>query len=514
MTTRGIGWLVPGAVALAAVACDGPTSPYGHECTDVRVGGSSGAIRILPSAEALCLDLPDGPGRWVVAGLDSRAVTRARAGEAEEADASGEPFSAWVADPRRVSSESALSATGAHAGFAASADALPAVPAEDCPDHPMAGLYCREGPWAPGDSVTLPAPFNGVWIVRMVESGFVLMEPAPLGFLPVDPTLYRAALRAVSDHLLPVVRGSLGHAVPGTGVMGEQLVVLLTEADGLRGSGGARWIDGTARGLVTVDALEDWTVAGLAGLLAHETAHAWQGAYAFSVTETDVLARIGEPLMEWWAVEGGATFLEQEFLRRWAGLPWDADLAVDGRADRSTAAGTLAASLRMETGVTGRIAFRAGYGSTAAFFRWIVTDLADAGLPYESAIRTVMRGALEGWFGHALPDVAGGGLAPRVRTVLGGSWDPVEGLLEWTASAALDDRVVPPVRGFPWVRDAPSALWPPAGSMVLGRDASVTAFNELGSTFWVDVDDPVGGGRLLLDSDLGESMRWAVARVH
>lgn len=231
-------------------------------------------------------------------------------------------------------------------------------------------------------------------------------------------------------------------------------------------------------------------------LVAHELGHAWQNK---------AIGRMSAV----WSGEGIASWIADERLRLVAGLDLDAN-HMYGEAIQGW-------RLRMpETGD-----FVAGYRESHPFIRFLVTRLVlDHGQSYDSAVRRVVTGVSEGWWGHHFVnwDVVGydGGLVNRMREVVP-NWDPVEARLDWMVSIALDDRSNLPGYRIPFVRGASASLRPLL-DLRLGRGSALHDEVAGGGNYYFMVRTSRGTSalHLLASSDLTEggppTMAWKLVR--
>ena len=156
--------------------------------------------------------------------------------------------------------------------------------------------------------------------------------------------------------------------------------------------------------------------------------------------------------------------------------------------------------------------FVGGYSASSAFMHDLVARRVQRGEAVDDALTAVMRGALEGWFGHGPQGAQRTGLTVRMRASLGGSWEPEDAMLTWTLSHAADDRTSSSVfqnRSFLRVWDGSDpAFWPAAASLSPGS-AAVTVKHPHESTGHFSL---AGGGTYALSSTV-DGVRWMIIRV-
>jgi hypothetical protein len=156
-------------------------------------------------------------------------------------------------------------------------------------------------------------------------------------------------------------------------------------------------------------------------------------------------------------------------------------------------------------------AFVRGYSAGAAFMQDLVARRVQRGEALDDALTAVMRGALEGWFGHGPQGAERTGLSARMRAVISG-WEPEDAMLTWTLSHAADDRTNSSVfqnRSFLRASDgSDAAFWPAAASLSPGS-APVTVKHAHESTGHFSL---AGGGTYALSSTVA-GVQWMIVRV-
>jgi hypothetical protein len=205
-------------------------------------------------------------------------------------------------------------------------------------------------------------------------------------------------------------------------------------------------------------------------------------------------------------VEGGASFVAYELVRRRLGIgltdniewwPFDANWYY-----------------AQEAGNAGG-ALHGGYDHASSFFRYLLMDrVAGAGSPYEEAMRDLLVGSLEGFYGAERNGLPGPGLAPRMQAALGPGWSLDDAMLRWGMAHAMDDRVSSPYqnRSFYRVSSHPLPNYGWRARAALGRPGDPTRV-ELsqgeGDVGFVTLYAPVGG-TYRLEAD---SAAWMLGRI-
>jgi len=343
-----------------------------------------------------------------------------------------------------------LTVGGAPAGAAPSLNAQSVAASEAQPasdvvevEHtgdPLDSPAERDRPWTVGEQFRILDPYLGTYqsarVLRIYDGTFVVAW-----FEQGDPTRLAqwlprldSAFPVVREHAFPLLRGTFADAVPRTSTRSGQYLVLLRDSlvrDGVGyvGLAHAEAVGDTAFTWIELKVDTAYQTTGLASLLAHEMTHSFQRMYTHATRGVRASSITGATL---WGVEGGANLLSYETVRRYAGLPLDGN--YDWRApDAGAAARHVALRAQPATGE-----FTAGYDNAMGFLRRLVIQSAHSGSTVDAAVRTVARGAVEGWYGYdGITHRAG--LVSRMRALLGYRWDPVEALLDWTLSHAADD---------------------------------------------------------------------------
>ena len=259
----------------------------------------------------------------------------------------------------------------------------------------------------------------------------------------------------------------------------------------------------------------------LLGLLAHEYAHMWQGAYMSATSAT--IHDVGAGSV--WGMEGAADLLAGEVLRRSATLGlmsnWD---WTEGNLTSENPKGVYASKLVHQSGE----GLTLGYSSAASFLHDLMVRRVRSGESEESALREVNLGALDGWYGHGYNNSKRTGLVARMQNRLGSDWNPVEGVLVYTLSQAIDDLTNSNTfqnwtfykahnrnNGFsgastPYTKDGKQL-------QVSGTGVNVSGTRRAGSSGYFLIDDNGYGGAFKLGgtSQKGEpltNMAWMIVR--
>ena len=395
----------------------------------------------------------------------------------------------------------------------------------------------RDKPWELGETFDAYAADGrlgkarvlGIW-GKIVVAVFL---PDSALWLPDD---YLARLDTVMTFIdnegLPILKAALGEAHPYTSVDADQLLILLSQFYSLD-----EGITSSSQFGDVVESLIDINVRVLSStnyalyIFGHEIAHAWQSRYHLETRNSPTgLSGAGDN----WAQEGGATFLGYELVRHRIGIGlldnWEWYPLIWRVNDESRQYGFEVAHANGY--------FLEGYEASASFIRDLVTRLVVAGVSYETAIANVSRGVIEGWWGVDLFGNVRTGLTQRMRSLLDPEWHPVEAVLVWTASQALDERLESEIftnRAFKHVADVEEVYfpncsggtgygWHTQGWLITGRGVGTentcflknttalvgTLDRGMLSTFMYILDDNVGGTYQL--SGEAEMPEWMLVR--
>jgi len=503
------------ALAAAAACSDSPSQPAGPQqadaCTRLGVPGTfAGAVSLdrgeamkLAAGTQLCLALPGDAGNsYALAYVDTRPLQAARTAP--------EPN---VADSFRVT----VGAAGSTRAARLAAVPAPRMPSDlrevtrrasaQSPDPTF-----RATPWAVGDTfhvlqgnddaaraVSVRRVYDG-WLVIAARTDTV--EASVPGMLQV----LDEAWPSIRDTGLPLLRKTLGDRLPVTSTGSGQLLIVV-RSDIVGASGIAFGATDAANVFSHIAVLpfsgEDY-VPAVGSLIVHEIAHTFQRQYiADSRPAGTAPTRAAGGTA--WAVEGGATLMQFELARRLAGVSWGSNW--DFRAPAGTGQ-----AFYGELGPVSRGAFSGGYANPASFLRDLAERRVRKGENVDAALAQVMRGAVEGWFGHVLwgPDLPG--LASRMRGVLGNGWEPEDALFTWTLSHAADDRTPSGTfqdpaflrvwdSGQPGTWSAIATLAPGSQPVTVAQDRESTGFFEL-----------AGGGTYSLNATR-DGVRWMIVRL-
>ncbi len=495
---------LPALVWLALLAgCDG--SPAGSEA---RACGE-GSLRLdLGEAMDVAAGVPcelraqDG-ARYVLAAYDAQLAVTAQTGV--------EPYRGLDARVRLQVTEgdgSAPSETraGADASVAHTAPDI-RVRVADGP-RAAAGVVGGERPWSVDDVIRFGDPLCGGActgrVARIVDGWLVLaLDASTVG---ADEARVLAAFDEIvplfRQHSIPLLQRTFTANLPVTSRESGQLVVLF-RGDVSPVSGMAAptvYPDGTSTHAIVLEVDPGLDAGRLLQLLTHEVAHTFQ--YAF-MGESGPPGAAGVSAAAQWGVEGGASLIETEMLRRATGR------APDGNVDfRAPASSPLEERLFRTAIMGGTLA--QGYAPAASFLDDQVARRMAAGDPAEVALREVLRGAMEGWYGVTGQAPGRNGLAKRMSARIPG-WTPTDAVLTWTLSAGADDLLDGGVyQNRAWLRvGEPGSQglvgWPPFREIVGGSNRNEVFSRPAGSSTWL----------LLRDTGVGITVRVAPApNVH
>jgi hypothetical protein len=378
-------------------------------------------------------------------------------------------------------------------------------------DDPLGSPKSRSRPWSLNERFEILDPYRGSFksarVLRIYGGEFVVawFEQGDSARLLTWLPRLDSAFAVVQEHAFPLLRSMFVNAAPRTSTGSGQYLILLRDSlprDDLPGPVGVSYattVGDTVFTWIHLKVDTAYTHTGLASLLTHEMVHSYQRMYMHANRAPGVESVTGAAL---WGVEGGANLISYETMRRYAGMPLDANL--DWRVPQATAAAQFVA--RRAQPASGE--FTAGYDNAMGFMRYLVLRLMRAGSTLDHAVREVSRGAIEGWYGYD-GYTRRTGLVSRVRAVLGDRWDPEEALLDWTLSHAADDLTGNPDfqdRTSLRIWDIPSdrAGWRASADLTSAEGGSASVYRRYGSPFYVYLRD--GGG--------GVTFRIAVSRVN
>ncbi|HEX8695286.1 MAG TPA: hypothetical protein VF746_22940 [Longimicrobium sp.] len=515
-------------LALPLAGCDNPGSPEIDRDACARAGlqqaayagdvqlGVGQAAELAPGA-SLCLVLPDASREYALAYLDTRAIEASRtAREPFRSDS----FTVGVRDfqgggpqPLRRLRAPAGGAP-AFTGLPDGTDFLPVANVSAAASfHPA----LREAPWTQGEAFTLfdnlrqvdrPARVHrvyGGWLVA------VAFEDEPQPTLPQTLAHLDAQWPLLSSTGLPLLRGIFGDLRPVTSGGSNQLLMVI-RADlidfGAAGVAFGAVVDDQVYSYIAVlpnDAHGVRNATGTGSLVFHEVTHTFQRSYlAAHAQNTPPSTSAGAAR---WGVEGGATLMQRELARRQAGIGATANY------DWVSPGGTEVEEWYKRFAQPGRGELTAGYSAAAGFMMDLAQRRTAAGEGLDAALEEVMRGSIEGWFGHAVQgDFTG--LAARMRSRLGSGWEPAEAVLQWTLSHAADDRTPSATFQNRAFRDAWNVQgglgWEPHGTLAAGSGAWFEEKRLYGSSGFAYLAGRGGVYHLTAGVD---GVRWMIVRI-
>jgi hypothetical protein len=497
----------PGEPPIDPSACDGSSAVYAG---DVRLG--VGEAMPLAAGGSLCLALPDAAGReYVLAYVDTRAIEASRTAR-EPATLDSFTVSVGSLGGAAASRSRSPRAPGAIRSFLPVDDHLRTEVAmqEQVNFLPPA----RRTPWTQGEVFTLrdnirnvdrPARVHRVYDGWLVVAAF---EDTPPPAMARTVEVMDQAWPDIRQHGMPMVTAAFGERPFSSRLAGQLLLVFRPD---LGNAGGVAY--GATNGtdvfswlFVRPLAASGGSKYTLGSVVFHEITHAFQRSYLSGTRPAGTPASISAGGSKW-GVEGGASLMQLELLRRQAGHSLTANW--EWRTPTSDADIGYASFAQPGDG-----SFNVGYDVTAAFLTDLVQRRVSAGDPLETAIAEVSRGAIEGWFGWVGPEgPPRTGMAERMRARLGAGWTPAEGLLTWAISHAMDDRTRGDVfqnRAFHEVsvRFNGESGWQPHAEVA--KSSGATSVKRLyGSPGFFTV---IGGGAFRLTADR-DGVRWMIARV-
>lgn len=507
------GYAAAAALSLVLSACDASPSASDDDCGRPLRLAVGEAAQVQASAE--CPLRAEGGAEYVLAYYDASLAQGAQA-QPEPYMAPDDRFVALVND--------VTGGTRAAPSIMASADLVRAAAPGDVHLSLGTGGPSRvagmpgTGPWAVGDEIPRTrldcvancVPYTTARVARIMDNWLVFAVDPSLG--PDTErvlSLFDQAAPLLRQHALPLLDAAFTPARPVTTAVSGQLVVVF-EGDLTRGGGVAHVEirpDGTATHWIRLELSSDLDAGKMLWLLAHEIAHTYQ--YEFLARTPPSAGLRSATGAGRWGIEGGATLVDMETLRRAAGVP------LQGNVDyRAQAASEVESWLFRNGGARGGV-LTAGYYSAAPFLRDLVFRRMDAGEPAETAFREVLRGAAEGWYGVGNESTRRTGLVERMRARISG-WTPEDAVLTWTLGAAADDRVGGTVfQDRAWLR---TGDWERRGDgweydqlIEAGTGATARLTRPVGTSGYLLVRAPAGRVELMLGG--AETIRWKLLRV-
>jgi len=448
-------------------------------------------IRLGPTRGG-CLRLAPADGaRYVLMYADTRPIIAAQQGSfpdyVSERLAFSVAFDRWEGGPSTVAR-----AMPGPMSIAAAGPGDVVRPSGVAVAAPPDAIEYRAMPWRVGDR-------SSVSVGTGYESGTIVDASGPFVALVLDSDPlrpgelmnYRDAMVAVQREVVPMLRAALSDRIPVTTTGSGQFVIVLSKK-AARGNAGIFF--GSAVAVVPnlgapFPPFPLSNPSGLFVLLAHEIAHAWQDRFNRDQCSVDI------PFGCWsgskWAVEGGATFLSQEALRRLVGEPligsprWDIyDMWHYVCCDPIYS-----------------LIFGEGYADASWFLRDLLARAVYSGAPYDRAIAAVSRGALEGWYG-----LTPRSLTSRLTALYGTAWNPVDAYEASVWGLGMDESPSPIYQYLATV----NYHWGRVGAITAGQ--ALTGEIAGDSFGHLDLDDRGAGGayRYSVGTD---GMVWALGRV-
>lgn len=377
-------------------------------------------------------------------------------------------------------------------------------------DSAPSALASRTVRWTVGERFTLSGHYgvHDAQVVAIYDNHFVLA--VPVGEVEFFMTRIKAGFDTAMAYMLtdgfPLLQAALAPGRPSAGPVGQDLLFAQRAdmPDWVDVAGGSAGMNHSEYRYGAAILAQGWVA-----ILAHEMAHRWH----FTMNTAVLQPHFGQ-WGSWrqWNVEGLASYLEYEILRRYARQPFLDNIPLDFSRGP--------AYLWMQHSHGSIEYFRGGYQSVANFLRDVTQRLrTEQRMSQDDAVITVARGAATGWYGcatgtYTTPRCAPEGLAEAMSRVGGGEWDPAQAILTWHISQVADDRTDNPVfQNLTWyLRTTGSGGRAPAGTVRSGSGAHavVEANAESGGHFLL-IDDGSGGAfTASLDIPGG---RWMLFRI-
>lgn len=368
----------------------------------------------------------------------------------------------------------------------------------------------RETPWKVGEVywVEGSSAREGFARVLRIDGQIVtsLFLPDSALFTPSYAARLDSLMDYVSESVVPLLHVAFGARHPITSTGSGQLHILLDQLTGAQGLTMSQ-NTGADFGTQIIVALRQWDTPGMLHIVAHELAHAWQHHY---LVDTRPLGTTPVPFTTRWASEGGAEAFAMEALRHYFNIPMSSNWDWNSSPVSQWIYGIEAELSKGE--------LLDGYHHSSSLLRDLIVRRILAGDEYDSALAAVLRGALEGWYGFDESYLDNGpwlraGLTSRMQAIIP-AWDPVEAVLTWTLSQAVDEELDSEVFTNPLYRTRPTSDsgWPRMGTLRAGSG------NSLG------IEWRVGGARFLTleNGDVGSAAQieappeteWMIVRYH
>lgn len=515
--------LILGLATLSLAACRADEGPLAPRADGLRTCGRTAialevgeAAAPLNRAEHRCEIAAIAGAEYVVAWVDTRAIDAARTGT----EPSFEPYPITLSiapefplamSRATVRSMAALARptleepSGVHAPLTIERTGAQSGILETRPRQ-------RRTPWVLNEEFLLEDDYSGLprpaQVVRVYDGGIVVARWVD------DPTddleLYLAqldtAMQLVQTHARPLLRQAFSSTDPNS-TQASQFLMLLQQ-DVLAPMRSFSEVSG--------DTLYTWmdllpypwvSATRFAQSLAHELTHSYQRAYMHATRGAPGLPSTAGAAE--WAVEGGANLVSYDMLRRITGAPLDANREWRGPA------GSIAMSLFQQRAQPAGGVITDGFDSAMGFFRDLTLRRMATGESLDDALRSVSRGAVEGWFG--LDGISRRpGLTERMRGRLGTSWEPADALLEWTLSHAADDLTPNPryqdrASLRVWDLSGASYGWRP-DAVLQGDLSTFTLFKRYGSPGWARIPSPEEDFTLEVQG-YEVATRWLLLRI-
>lgn len=492
--------------ALVASCVDSPVTPResgSRVCGNRAVSLAVGEVAIPASVtQRRCLLSAEAGAEYAVAWVDLRAIDGAKVGP----EPSFEPY------PLRLSIVSAPAMRGVAEARAEAPEAVPgAVPTAD--DTPLESRpRHRRTPWVLDELFLLDDERAG--LPREARVVRIYGGQAVVARWESDPTtdldLYLAQLDsayAIADATMrPLWRHVFADTFPTSTQAGQYLLLLAP----------AEQTPAQARAEISGDTLYTWLelspfpwprAVELANQLAHEMTHSYQHLYMHASRGTPGLPSV--PAASFWGYEGTANLMSYEFVRRRSEIPFN------GNHDWRMPATSWEMGYYQRRAQPAGGVLTLGYDNAMGFLRDLAIRRMAQGEALDDALRSVARGAIEGWYG--LDGITSrSGLVARMRASLGNAWEPADALLDWTLSHAGDELTPNPryqdrASLRVWDLTGISFGWRP--DVVLTRATPTHfLFKTYGSPGWLRVTDD-GAGLDVEVEGFEVPILWKILRV-